>query len=173
MRIGLISDTHIPFEVPRVPAEVFPIFAGVDLILHGGDIYSHSVLDDLEKIAPVYAALGDDDYPGDDKRIQERHVLKLEGKLIYLVHEGPYNILTSSGTLPLWWRNIISKDKDKYVNPDIIVAGHEHRTVVEKFNGILYINPGSPTLLHYKKGLGTVGILELNGGEPKVDIIHL
>ncbi|HLB27790.1 MAG TPA: YfcE family phosphodiesterase [Dehalococcoidales bacterium] len=171
MRIGLISDTHIPWEVPKVPAEVFPIFEGVDLILHAGDIYSHSVLDDLEKIAPVYAALGDDDYPGDDQRVKERHVLKLEGKLVYLVHEGPYNILTSGGVLPLWWRNVISKDK--YVNPDIIVAGHEHRTIVERTHGILYINPGSPTLLHYKKGLGTVGILELNGGEPKVEIIHL
>jgi len=38
---------------------------------------------------------------------------------------------------------------------------------------MLYINPGSPTCLNYKKGLGTVAILELNGGEPKVEIIQL
>lgn len=170
MRIGLITDTHIPWEVSRVPTEVFTIFQGVDLILHGGDIYSHSVLDDLERIAPVYAALGDDDYPGDDKRIQERHILKLEGKTIYLTHEGPYNLLSSTG-LPLWWRNKISPGN--YVDPDIIIAGHEHRTIVEKFNGILYINSGSPTLLNYKKGLGTVGILELSSGEPRIEIIHL
>lgn len=171
MRIGLITDTHIPWEVSQVPSEVFTAFRGVDLILHGGDIYSHTVLDDLEKIAPVYAALGDDDYPGEDKRVQERHILKLEGKTIYLTHEGPYNLLSTTG-LPLWWRNKISLDK--YVNPDIIVAGHEHRTIVENFNGILYINSGSPTLLNYKKGLGTVGILELKAGsEPRVEIMHL
>ncbi|MBI2850139.1 MAG: YfcE family phosphodiesterase [Chloroflexi bacterium] len=170
MRIGLITDTHIPWETNVVPTEVFTIFQGVDLILHGGDIYSHSVLDDLERIAPVYAALGDDDYPGEDKRVQERHILKLEGKTIYLTHEGPYNLLSTTG-LPLWWRNKISPGN--YVDPDIIVAGHEHKVVVEKFNNILYINSGSPTLLHYKKGPGTVGILELNGGEPKVEIIHL
>ena len=170
MRIGLISDTHIPWEVGQVPAEVFTAFQGVDLILHGGDIYSHGVLDDLERIAPVYAALGDDDYPGEDKRVQERHVLKLEGHTIYLTHEGPYNLLTSTG-LPLWWRNKISPGN--YVDPDIIVAGHEHKVVVEKVRVILYINSGSPTCLHYKRGLGTVGILELNSGEPKVDIIHL
>ena len=170
MRIGLISDTHITWEVSKVPVEVFTAFQGVDLILHGGDIYSHSVLDDLQTIAPVYAALGDDDYTGEDKRVQESHILKLEGQTVYLTHEGPYNLLTSTG-LPLWWRNKISPDG--IVSPDIIVAGHEHRTIVEKAQGILFINPGSPTLLNYKKGLGTVAILELNGGEPKVDIIHL
>src|SRR3972149_98368 len=173
MRIGLISDTHIPWEVAKVPTEVLEAFRGVELILHGGDIYSHSVLDDLEQLAPVYAALGDDDYPGEDKRVAERHILKVGGKTIYLTHEGPYNFLTSTAGLPLWWRNKISPGEGEYVNPDIIVVGHEHRVIVENFNGMLYINPGSPTLLHYKKGLGTVGILELNGGEPHVDIIHL
>jgi hypothetical protein len=171
MRIGLLSDTHIPWETNKVPTEVFEAFRGVELILHGGDIYSHSVLDDLEKLAPVYAALGDDDYPGEDPRVAERHILTLEGKTIYLTHEGPYNFLTSHNGLPLWWRNKISTGE--YANPDIIIAGHEHRTVVENFNGMLYINPGSPTCLHYKRGLGTVGILELNGGEPKIDILHL
>ena len=173
MRIGLISDTHIPWEVSKVPAEVFEAFRGVDLILHGGDIYSHSVLDDLEQLAPVYAALGDDDYPGEDKRVAERHILKVGGKTIYLTHEGPYNFLTSPNGLPLWWRNKISPVPGQYVNPDIIVSGHLHRTIVENFNGMLYINPGSPTCLNYKKGLGTVAILELNGGEPKVEIIQL
>ena len=133
-------------------------------------IYSHVVLDDLEKIAPVYAAQGDDDYPGEDKRVQERHILHLEGHTINLVHEGPPNFLKASA-MPLWWRNKISTDE--YINPDIIVAGHEHRAFIETFNGMLYINSGSPTLLHYKRGLGTVAILELNSGEPHASIIHL
>lgn len=171
VRIGLISDTHIPWEVNKVPTEVFDIFKGVDMILHAGDIYAHFVLDDLEKIAPVYAALGDDDYPGEDKRVQERHIINVGGKTIYLIHEGPYQLLSITGQLPLWWRNKISEDN--YVNPDIIVAGHEHRVVLEKVEGILYVNPGSPTLLEYKRGPGTVGILTLNSGGPRVDIISL
>jgi putative phosphoesterase len=170
MRIGLITDTHIPWELSKLPAEVFTAFQGVDLILHAGDIYSHTVLDDLEKIAPVYAALGDDDYPADDKRVQERHILHLEGRTICLVHEGPPNFLTAAG-LPLWWRNKISVDE--HFNPDVIVAGHEHRAFVQSSNGILYVNSGSPTLLHYRRGLGTVGILELDSGEPHASIVHL
>ncbi len=56
MLIGLISDTHIPWAVKELPPEVGEAFRGVDLILHAGDIYSHAVLDELERIAPVLAA---------------------------------------------------------------------------------------------------------------------
>ena len=172
MRIGLISDTHIPFEGKELPPQVMETFQGVDLILHAGDIYAHYVLDELERIAPVLAALGDDDYRGPDPRVQEKHVLELEGQKLWLIHEGPY-LPISPLWLSLWWQNRISPDEDNYGKPDIIVSGHEHRTMVERFDGILFINPGSPTLLNYKRGLGTVGILELNSGKADVRIIQL
>jgi len=171
MRIGLISDTHIPFERKELPPQVLETFQGVDLILHAGDIYAHAVLDELEHIAPVLAALGDDDYSAPDPRIKEKHILKLEGQTLWLIHEGPHIPIS-----PLWLslrQNRISPEKDKYSRPDIIVFGHEHRTVVERCDGVLYINPGSPTLLNYQPGLGTVGILELNSGKADVHIIHL
>jgi len=47
MRIGLLSDTHIPEARSGLPPEVKKAFEGVDLILHAGDIYSLSVLDEL------------------------------------------------------------------------------------------------------------------------------
>ena len=55
MRVGLISDTHAPALGVHPPAEVERAFAGVDLILHAGDIYSSDCLDWLERIAPVVA----------------------------------------------------------------------------------------------------------------------
>ena len=61
MRIGLVADTHIPGAAAELPEQVAQAFRGVDLILHGGDIYTPSVLDELERIAPVLAAKGDDD----------------------------------------------------------------------------------------------------------------
>jgi len=74
MRIGLLSDTHIP-EVTRVlPHEVTQAFHDVDLILHAGDIYDPTVLDELERIAPILASEGDDDYwreTKDDRRVKE------------------------------------------------------------------------------------------------------
>ncbi len=172
MRIGLISDTHIPWEQKELPPEVLGAFQGVDLILHGGDIYSHTVLDDLETIAPVLAALGDDDYPGPDPRVQEVHVLNLEGQKIWLIHEGPYFPM-SPEWLDLWWQSRISPDQENYGKPDIIISGHAHRTLVERFDGILHISSGSHTLLHYEKVLVTVGKLELKRGEADVQIIQL
>jgi len=56
--IGLISDTHIDYPSASLPPQVKEAFQGVDLILHAGDIWIPSVLDDLETVAPVMAAWG-------------------------------------------------------------------------------------------------------------------
>ncbi len=172
MLIGLLSDTHIPWEQKALPPQVFEVFRDVDLILHGGDIYSHVVLDDLEHIAPVLAALGDDDYPGPDPRVQEKHILELEGHTLLLIHEGPYIPVTPE-QLTLWWKNRITPEEEKYGVPDIIVSGHEHRTLEERENGVLYVSSGSPTLLEYRRGLGTVALLELHPGSADVQMIQL
>ncbi|OGO40524.1 MAG: hypothetical protein A2147_07625 [Chloroflexi bacterium RBG_16_57_8] len=172
MRIGLVSDTHIPWARKALPPEVTEAFRGVDLILHAGDIYSHSVLDELERVAPVCAALGDDDYPSDDPRVKDKHVLYLEGQTLWLIHEGPPCPLSRTWR-PLWWQSRISPGQDRNGKPDIIVSGHEHRAMVERCDGLLYVNSGSPTLLEYRDGLGTVGILELDSGKAEVSIIRL
>ena len=171
MRIGLISDTHMPWEQKEFSPQVEQIFRGVDLILHGGDIYSHVVLDDLEKIAPVLAAQGDDDYPGDDPRVKEKHFLRLEGHNVLLIHEGP-PISFDREQLEMWWRNRQDKGEDLPL-PDVIVSGHEHRDLLERKNGVLYVSSGSPNLLHYKRGPGTLAILELEPGCAEAEIIHL
>ncbi|MFC2022277.1 metallophosphoesterase family protein [Chloroflexota bacterium] len=169
MRIGLLSDTHIPVAGKEIPPELTEAFLGVDLILHAGDIYIPAVLDDLERIAPVLAASGDDDYGSilADKRVKEKHILKLEGQTLWLVHERPY-YLTSS-----LWQGKVSSEPEKYDNPDIVIFGHEHSTTVQHFNGILFVNPGSPTFLNYLRGLGSAGILDIDSGEPDVRILQL
>ena len=172
MLIGLLSDTHIPWEQKELPPQVFEVFRDVELILHGGDIYSHRVLDDLEKIAPVLAALGDDDYPNSDPRVQEKHILELEGHTLLLIHEGPYIPMTTP-QLKQWWENRITPEEEKYAMPDIIISGHEHRVLEERADGILFVSSGSPTLLHYRRGLGTVALLELHPGTADVQMIQL
>ncbi len=171
MKIGLISDTHVPWVAKKVPDEVLNVFQGVDLILHAGDIYSHAVLDDLEKIAPVLAALGDDDYPGPDKRVREKHVLQIEGTVIWLLHEGP-SVPVPLKWFPMWVKNRLSTD-EPYVKPDIIIAGHEHRPVIDKSDGIIHINPGSATYNYYKPGLGSIGILDINPALSSIQIVSV
>ena len=76
MRIGVISDTHVPVRARALPGQVFRIFAGVDLILHAGDLVTLDVLDELQAIAPVLAVHGNVDHP----EVQERlpAVLRIE-----------------------------------------------------------------------------------------------
>ena len=170
MRIGLLSDTHVPEAVKELPmAELRAAFGGVDLIMHGGDIYSRSVLDDLATIAPVIAAQGDDDYGSAlrDERVKEKHILDIEGHKIWLIHERPKYFTPPP---PPHRRAYDLKGIDL---PEIVVFGHLHKTVVESYEGLLFVSPGSPTFLHYRQGLGTVGILNITDGKVDVNILQL
>ena len=48
VRIGVVSDTHGFFD-----ARLEKLLAGVELILHAGDVDKQQVLDELARIAPV------------------------------------------------------------------------------------------------------------------------
>src|SRR5438034_207226 len=87
MKIGLISDTHLPAMGHEPPAEVALAFAGADLILHAGDIYSSDCLDWLETIAPVIAVEVPPAPVIGDPRVSERRVITLDGHSIGLVHD--------------------------------------------------------------------------------------
>ena len=170
MRIGLLSDTHIPQAANELPMEQLKVaFKGVDLIMHGGDIYSKSVLEDLSQIAPVIAALGDDDYgeTARDERVRTRHIVDIEGHRIWLVHERPYYLS------PLVSPYQREKETVNTEVPEIVVFGHQHKTILENHQGRLFVSPGSPTFLNYMQGLGTVGILDINDGKVDVNIMHL
>lgn len=169
MRIGLISDTHIPGAALRLPSAVTDIFCNVDLIMHAGDIFSPRVLDDLQKVAPVIAARGDGD-SGDvlrDSRVKWKHVLRVNGKTLWLIHEMPYPY-----PLHQWRTRAVRMGTESDV-PDIVVFGHDHCTIVERLGGVLLVNPGSPTFLNYRSGPGTLGLLEIDPDDVRVKIMDL
>ncbi|MGD0977620.1 MAG: metallophosphoesterase family protein [Candidatus Bathyarchaeia archaeon] len=51
--VGVISDTHVPDRARRIPERVFKVFENVDFIVHAGDLVQFSVIDELERLAPV------------------------------------------------------------------------------------------------------------------------
>jgi len=169
MRIGLITDTHMPDVIDHLPPRLTDVFHGVDLILHAGDIYNLSVLDDLERIAPVLAALGDDDHYGllKDQRVKQEQMLELAGYRVWLVHEAP-----GSMALWRWWlERVFVRRRDS--RPDVIVHGHSHHARIRTVGGVLTVGSGSPTFLNYKRGPGSVAILELGPYGPRADIVRL
>jgi len=167
MRIGLISDTHIPRDADEIPSQVIEAFNGVDLIFHAGDIYTFQVLDELENIAPVFAAEGNGDiWLPEDPRIKESHVLNLEGLRIGITHGLDYPEPS--------WRSLEEAMQAEFNGPvDVLVFGSSHKAMVETCKGVLLVNPGSPTLPMGLRKLGTVGILELNQGKAEASIIQL
>ena len=96
LRIGLISDTHIPEARHELWPQVFDAFAGVDCILHAGDIHDLIVIDQLSDVAPTFAARGNGDdgsggrpiQPFDD-RLREAWLLNLAGLRVGLTHDVP------------------------------------------------------------------------------------
>jgi len=123
MKIGVISDTHNHFD-PRIPT----LFAGVEHILHAGDIGLPWIIAELESIAPVTAVLGNNDA---GLHYKETEVVKLAGRK-FLVHHI-VNVHDLSDTV----RRRISREK-----PDAIVFGHSHQPFNEVIGSTLYFNPG-------------------------------
>lgn len=164
MRIGLISDTHIPEACEHLPARVFEVFRGVDLVMHAGDVYVNRVLDELARIAPVIAALGNGDEGLEghrfrleiDERVRMAHVIEIEGLRIGLAHALPTPDETSE---EVFQRAML----EHFGGPvDVLVQGHSHIEGAMTFGATLVVNPGSATLpRNLIDEPGTVGILEI------------
>ena len=165
MRIGLVTDTHIPSTIQHLWDEVRDVFTGVDLILHGGDIVTPRVLDWLEQIAPTLAAEGNNDGGWHDPRMQPVHWLDLEGWRLVMLHDMEPE------------ERPIARLQEVYLKgqqADIMITGHTHYERLDYRDGVLQINTGSATHPHlWSTRLGTVGLLDLAPGKITARIVSL
>lgn len=165
MRIGLISDTHLPSDRRTLWDEVREVFRGVDLILHGGDIIHPMVLDWLEQTAPVLAARGNNDRGWDDPRMHDRQVLDVDGQRLVMVHD----MQPEDRPLDHLRRAFLAGE-----HAEIMVCGHTHYERLDFREGVLQINSGSATHPHQQSTrLGMVALLEWGGGELEARIVRL
>jgi putative phosphoesterase len=124
LRIGVISDTH-NFLDPKVPE----LFAGVDHILHGGDIGQGRLILQLEQIAPVTAVLGNTDDSG--LHFRQTEIVELDGRK-FLIH----HIVNPHAPDEALQRRL---DREK---PAAVVFGHTHKPFSETIDSTLFFNPG-------------------------------
>ncbi|MFH1383064.1 MAG: metallophosphoesterase family protein [Chloroflexota bacterium] len=167
--IGLVSDTHLWLTDKELPHQVAETLSGVDLILHAGDIFVLPVLDWLEKIAPVLAARGNNDWHlPPDPRLDEHQLLKVEGLRVGLAHMR--DLPDRLPHYPL--AKIMRQEFGGAV--DVFVFGDTHVAMVERHDGVLLVNPGSPTFPNnMDRCLGTVGRLDIESGQATARIIQL
>ena len=123
MKIGIISDTH-GFLDPRVEK----IFAGVDHILHAGDIGDAMIELELKFIAPVTVVLGNTD-AGLDFPLTAVRTL---AEKTFLVH----HIVNPHALLP----DLVGRIECE--KADAVIFGHTHKAYVETVDGVLFFNPG-------------------------------
>lgn len=121
MLIGIVSDTH-----GLLRPEACERLAGVDHIIHAGDIGGAEVISGLRALAPTTAIRGNVDtgkWADDHPRTEW---LTLGGRSIYVLH------------------NLDELDLDPAAaGVDVVVSGHSHRPKIETMDGVLYLNPGS------------------------------
>jgi len=136
MKIGVISDTHIPDKSEHIPQEILNAFKQVDLVVHAGDLVDLKVINELNSVcARVVAVVGNMDHGEIKIKYPVKEILNLEGFKIGIMH---------GWGAPLTLTEVL-KDAFKADKPDVIIFGHSHKPMNEQIDGILFFNPGSAT----------------------------
>ncbi|MBQ9268734.1 MAG: metallophosphoesterase family protein [Oscillospiraceae bacterium] len=147
MRIGVLSDTH-----NLLRDEVITALNGCDAILHGGDISSQKVLNQLMELAPLYVVRGNN-----DKAWAEQIPMYLDfwlaGVHVYMTHK----------------KKDLPEDLSAY---DLVVYGHSHKYEESRQGRTLLLNPGSCGPRRFHQAI-TLAILEITDGEITVERIEI
>lgn len=152
-RLGLISDTH-----GLLRPSVLDALAGVEAILHAGDVGGDEILDELALVAPVAAVFGNTDPPG-DPRLAAELVREWDGVRVHVSHGHELGVPTPAKLLA------------RYPH-EVLVYGHTHRQLVTRAEGRLVVNPGAagPRRFHL---VPSVAILTIDERRAEVEIVEL
>jgi uncharacterized protein len=148
--IGLISDTHGLLRPEAVKA-----LAGADLILHAGDIGTSEVLEQLRSLGPVVAVRGNNDRGDWANAIPEREVTQVGSVSIYMLHD-----LNEIDVSPL------------AAGFQVVVSGHSHQPLIEKREGVLFVNPGSAGPRRFRLPV-SVARLTIEGSSARGEVVQL
>jgi uncharacterized protein len=184
VRLGLIADTHIPEACPQLWPQVFDAFAGCDAILHGGDIHELWLLDQLEQVAPVFAARGNGDEghggrtrAAPDPRVHDTWIVTAGGPAglrVGIIHDLTIPEVPPHLTVGSVSRRRFGAEPGTAAGLDVVVYGDTHVQRIDLIGPTLCINPGSPTYpRNLETQLGTIGFLELGGTTVRASICQL
>ncbi|MHA1256540.1 MAG: YfcE family phosphodiesterase [Promethearchaeota archaeon] len=135
VRIIVIGDTHIS-DFNELPPEMLKAILNADMVLHVGDYTSKSILDGLIKLkgSQFVGVYGNADPLSIRNQVFEKEIIEVNGKKIGITHPAV------GGTYENTKKKVLRIFKDD--NVDAIIYGHTHDPGIEKFNGIMLVNPG-------------------------------
>ncbi|MGH9353724.1 MAG: metallophosphoesterase family protein [Terriglobia bacterium] len=171
MRIGLVSDTHGFFDERMEKA-----LAGVEAILHAGDVGTESVLDRLALIAPTRAVRGNVDAV--EMGLPASLSMEVEGNSLEMLHILP----APQAQLQAWacegaLSKLAARQRDRFLSSfapasRIVLFGHSHQPGIYQLGRRLFINPGSAGKKRFSLPC-CCGVMEMSGGIVEVKITSL
>jgi uncharacterized protein len=145
--LGVIADTHGLLRPQALAA-----LAGVERIVHAGDIGEPGVLDALARVAPVTAVRGNNDRGRWAADIPETEVVEVGGLSLYVLHD------------------VHELDLDpRAAGFAAVIAGHSHQPRIEEREGVLYLNPGSAGPRRFKLPV-SVAVLTIADGRVEAEV---
>lgn len=155
---AVIADTHVPRRARALPGGLIPYLKRADLILHAGDLMDPSLLDGLALYAPTRAVRGNLDPPG--AGLPEALLFEFGGLGVAMIHDsGPK-------------KGRRSRMRRRFPEARVVVFGHSHIPWLEDEDGLLLLNPGSPTDRR-RQPEHTFALLRAEGGEVAAEILAL
>jgi putative phosphoesterase len=160
-RVGVIADTH-GFLHPGV----FEVFAGVDLILHAGDVGEGALLEELATLAPVKAVSGNVDGPSETDRPPSRQLTTRVGRIAVTHGHLAAASAFKPETMVAYFRPF---------NPQIIVYGHTHLPTLTELKDVKLFNPGAAGKIRVDGRPPSVGLITLDDGRvaPRLEHVSL
>jgi putative phosphoesterase len=156
MRIGVLSDTHLPSIIRRLDElgpQAASLFDDVDLILHAGDVTAPSVVSWCEQFAPTLVARGNNDI-FEHQALADKHVVEAVGWRIGLAHQ----VRPESRPIQMLLDDALGGE-----HVDLLIAGDTHVERLELRENTAFLNPGSPSLPHHKDyRLGSMATLDVS-----------
>lgn len=170
--LGVIADLHHhPGGGPSLPERVLEIFRGVGAIVALGDMGEAEALDRLEGVAPVLGTLGGDDPKDDPRLLPGCRVLEAGG----LVLGATFDLAQAAGIdtgegLAAPDAALAERVRQTFgERADVVLYAATHRAHVERRDGVLFVNPGSPTLAEQR----SVALVELRPSGARAEIVTL
>jgi uncharacterized protein len=156
--VVVLADTHVPRRAKGLPEGLSAHLESSDLILHAGDLLVEDVLYELEAYAPVRAVKGNVD--GWEVRLPETLEFELGGVPVAMIHDaGP-----KKGR-----RNRMAR---RFPGARVVVFGHSHIPWLDDEDGLMLLNPGSPTDRR-RQPEHTFALLRVEEGELRAEILSL
>jgi len=146
--VGVVSDTH-----GSLPPQVLQNLQGASMIIHAGDFNTPQVFEQFNQANHLVAVRGNTDHHAQLRALPRTEVVQVGEVFIYVIHD------------------LLDMEIDpRAAGFDVVIHGHLHVPEVRERQGVLYVNPGSPTFPRRGSQPG-VALLRIHNSQVTANLI--